>query len=102
MEEEIQNECSNLKILTPSQFWLNNRGVNGETGYSANLIHFVSKQGDMVSNLRLYHQKVDGINVLTNSADDVSLAFCSSIEVQHPKGDELLIARPMTDMSLLV
>ena len=48
MEEEIQNECSDLKILTPLQFWLNNRGVNGETGYSANLIHFVSKQGDMV------------------------------------------------------
>ena len=48
MEEEIQNDSSDLKILTPLQFWLNNRGVNGETGYSANLIHFVSKQGDMV------------------------------------------------------
>ena len=39
MEEEIQNDWSDLKILTPLQFWLNNR-VNGETGYSANELTF--------------------------------------------------------------
>ena len=47
MEEEMQNDCSDLKILIPLQFWFYNI-VNGETGYSANLLHLVSKQGDMV------------------------------------------------------